>query len=342
MRAEKNFKKFFLSLGNFPRLLLLVTVAWLFVLISVSALLVSESLSGAFKTPVSAGGMLFFTAFFALLVLGLGVSLLFHARLFPAYARHIRRGGLGMLFLFFAADGLAVSSGAPLMTQVLFWTVWLAEFGFFLRLESLRKHRAPETPEPLPGSESASRSVSRSGSGFTPDSAPRRRSRKSAEYAPLDFVKLSERGYEDSFREEKPQKENYWSYDYTEEEEGEEKPQKENHWSYDYTEEEEGEELLPAGTSQQLRRYTAPDGTDVFSGLLRGTFAPNQRKITLFAAFCPPFSRIPAVECVSVEGEASVEISQLTPQGVRLSVKKSHAVPFEDSAVFQFTARDAD
>ncbi|MDO4629526.1 MAG: hypothetical protein Q4C70_10115 [Planctomycetia bacterium] len=108
----------------------------------------------------------------------------------------------------------------------------------------------------------------------------------------------------------------------------------------DFEEEEEPETLLPAEVSQQLERSVRPEGGERISGLLRGNFGPKQMKITLFTGFCPPFTRIPSVKCVVVEGDAELEITHITPQGVSLSVRKKQRVPFEDSVILHLLAEE--
>lgn len=105
-------------------------------------------------------------------------------------------------------------------------------------------------------------------------------------------------------------------------------------------EEEELETLLPTEVNQQLERSVSPEGEERISGLLRGNFGPNQSKIMIFTGFCPPFTRIPSVKCDVVEGDAEVEITHITPQGVSLSVRKRQRVPFEDSVILHLLAEE--
>ncbi len=101
---------------------------------------------------------------------------------------------------------------------------------------------------------------------------------------------------------------------------------------------EELDEILPVGVTQQLERSTTPEHGEQITGFLRGEFAPNQTKISLFAGFCPPLTRIPSVECFVVEGDAQLEVTQVLPHGFSVSVKKRQRVPFGDFVLLQFTA----
>ncbi len=308
--VQKFFKKFFFTLGKSRRFFLLGTFGGGIVFFAASVFLAVRSLSGAFTRPVSAGEMLFFSLFFAAFVMVLGVCVRICAKDFSLFARRIRLAGIGTLFVLFAADGLAVSSGASRGAQLIFGFIWLAELAFFARLEFPQKTDAHEIST-LKNSEEPSQLNTESKIEPKTTSEPESKLESESKLEPES--------------ESEP--------------ESKLEPESESE-TEDFFEEECEEELLPADTSQQLRRFETPDAEDVLSGLLRAVFVPNQRKVTLFVAFCPVFSCIPTVECEAVEGEATVEAAQTTPCGVRLVVSKSRFVPFEDSAVLKFTARE--
>jgi len=101
---------------------------------------------------------------------------------------------------------------------------------------------------------------------------------------------------------------------------------------------EELDGILPPGVTQQAERSTTQGHGEQITGFLRGEFAPNQTKISLFAGFCPPLTCIPSIECFVVEGDAQLEVTQVLPHGFSVSVKKRQRVPFGDSVLLQFTA----
>ncbi len=101
---------------------------------------------------------------------------------------------------------------------------------------------------------------------------------------------------------------------------------------------EELNEILPAGVTQQMERSATLEHGEQITGFLRGEFAPNQTKLSLFAGFCPPLTHIPSVECLVVEGDAQLEVTQALPHGFSISVKKRQRVPFGDSVLLHFTA----
>ncbi|MCR5164152.1 MAG: hypothetical protein K6C40_09060 [Thermoguttaceae bacterium] len=100
----------------------------------------------------------------------------------------------------------------------------------------------------------------------------------------------------------------------------------------------EEDEPLPTGVRQKLERLQNPDGSEEISGLLRADFLPNQTKVPLFVGFCPPFCQTPVVECFSLDGTTDVEIVQIAPHGVQLSIRKKPRVPLEDSVILTFRA----
>jgi len=118
----------------------------------------------------------------------------------------------------------------------------------------------------------------------------------------------------------------------------ESKPNSRKEFSEESEELQEEDDSLPPDVNQKLERLLRPDGSVEISGLLRADFSPNQTKVSLFVAFCPPFRQIPTVECFSPDDLARVEIIQNAPHGVQLSVRKARPVPFDDSVVLTFRA----
>jgi hypothetical protein len=56
--------------------------------------------------------------------------------------------------------------------------------------------------------------------------------------------------------------------------------------------------------------------------LLRGTFAPGQRALSLHVAFCPPLESTPQVQAHQLEGAgANVKVAQVLPYGVRIDLR---------------------
>ena len=72
---------------------------------------------------------------------------------------------------------------------------------------------------------------------------------------------------------------------------------------------------------QQLTRARTAEGREVVSGTLTAEFAPGERSVTLHAAFCPPFERLPHVEAVADDDAATVKLAQVLHNGVRLDVR---------------------
>ena len=73
---------------------------------------------------------------------------------------------------------------------------------------------------------------------------------------------------------------------------------------------------------QQLTRVRRPDGSEAVHATLAAQFAPGARIVTLHAAFCPPFARLPQVEAGTIDGaDASVKIVQVLTHGVRIDVQ---------------------
>lgn len=103
-------------------------------------------------------------------------------------------------------------------------------------------------------------------------------------------------------------------------------------------------DLLPLNATQNLTRSVAPNSEtnqpeDTLSGLLRVTFTTHQKSSLIYVAFCPPFAKVPVVECNSCDGIAEVDPPMtILPHGVQIPVSRSETEQ-EESAVFYFTAK---
>lgn len=72
---------------------------------------------------------------------------------------------------------------------------------------------------------------------------------------------------------------------------------------------------------QQLSRFRTAEGSEIIRGTLTAEFAAGERSVTLHAAFCPPFERLPHVEAEADDAAATVKVSQVLHNGVRLDVR---------------------
>ena len=72
---------------------------------------------------------------------------------------------------------------------------------------------------------------------------------------------------------------------------------------------------------QQLTRIRTADGSEIVCGTLTAEFAPGERTVTLHAAFCPPFERLPHVEAEVDDVAATIKIAQVLHNGVRFDVR---------------------
>lgn len=74
--------------------------------------------------------------------------------------------------------------------------------------------------------------------------------------------------------------------------------------------------------SQQLTRLCDASGHDAVKALLRGTFAPGQRALSLHIAFCPPLESTPEVQAHQLEGaDARIKVGQALPYGARIDLR---------------------
>jgi len=90
---------------------------------------------------------------------------------------------------------------------------------------------------------------------------------------------------------------------------------------------------------QQLTRSRTTDGHDVVRGTLVAEFAPGERTVTLFVAFCPPFERLPHVE---LESAAGAKVIQTLHNGAQLDVRLPRAAETSTTATVDIYATDAE
>ena len=93
---------------------------------------------------------------------------------------------------------------------------------------------------------------------------------------------------------------------------------------------------------QQLTRYRTASGQDVVRGKLTASFAVGERTATLYAAFCPPFERLPAVEAEVVEDEfaATAKLVQVLHNGIQLEVRLARPSPDGHRLAVEFFASE--
>ena len=103
-------------------------------------------------------------------------------------------------------------------------------------------------------------------------------------------------------------------------------------------------DLLPLNATQNLTRSVVLNSEtnqpeDTLSGLLRVTFATHQKSSLIYVAFCPPFAKVPIVECDSCDGIAGVDPPMtILPHGVQIPVSRSETEQ-EESSVFYLTVK---
>lgn len=94
---------------------------------------------------------------------------------------------------------------------------------------------------------------------------------------------------------------------------------------------------------QQLTRIRTDEGHDAIRGSLIAEFAAGERQATLYAAFCPPFERLPELEVnVADDSDASVKVSQLLHNGVQLEVRLATPADEPTSVAIEFFAINAE
>jgi hypothetical protein len=90
---------------------------------------------------------------------------------------------------------------------------------------------------------------------------------------------------------------------------------------------------------QELTRYRLADGREAVRGTLRAEFALRERSTTLYAAFCPPFERLPQVEAIRLDGPlATVKLAQVLHQGAQIEVRLSGVADCQQSVTVRLSA----
>lgn len=104
-----------------------------------------------------------------------------------------------------------------------------------------------------------------------------------------------------------------------------------------------GEVVAEDQVLQQLTRVRRPDGSEMVQGRLAAQFAPGARVVTLHAAFCPPFARLPQVEAEVADGpDLTVRIVQVLASGVRIDVQLERAADRAQCATVEIVAIEGD
>jgi len=92
---------------------------------------------------------------------------------------------------------------------------------------------------------------------------------------------------------------------------------------------------------QRLTRSRTADGCETIRGTLIAEFAPSERTAVIHVAFCPPFERLPSIECEAVDGPAcDVKLAQVLHQGTRLEARLSHASTAAERVTIEIVATD--
>ena len=106
------------------------------------------------------------------------------------------------------------------------------------------------------------------------------------------------------------------------------------------SEEDDFEALYPADVYQQWTRQIGSEGEDIQTGWFRVSFAAQQRRACVNAAFCPPFEAVPETELEIIDGaELAATVSACYPHGARIELKLSVPSPLEQTALIRFTAK---
>jgi len=94
---------------------------------------------------------------------------------------------------------------------------------------------------------------------------------------------------------------------------------------------------------QQLTRIRTEGGREAIRGLLIAEFAPGERQVTLYIAFCPPFERLPQVEVnVADDSDAAVKLTQLLHNGAQLDVRLPQTADENTTVALELFATDTD
>jgi hypothetical protein len=98
---------------------------------------------------------------------------------------------------------------------------------------------------------------------------------------------------------------------------------------------------LPRNVSQQLTRASDEQGVDVLFGVLRGTFAPDQRAIRLHVSFCPPFETMPDISIEQTDGpEVRITVGQIQTFGARIEARLTSVFQESQDVLLEIFARE--
>lgn len=340
---SKNFlKKFFPTASKCPKFFPFGVLGGIFFFWTANFFLILRRIFGFFPNSFSLLGVLAFSAAFGTAALFLSLLLRFGLE---KNARIQRRVFLLLLWASYFAAGLALlTPGTPLTACALFFLLFAVEFFLALCVEFPQLLRrvgfgsrggwfGQEVPTPSraePETDAVLHSPLSEVEPGTPSETP---SDTPTETSPASQPEFPPQTHQTAVDSESALPSGESSEVFSEEFGEEQEEFDEELEDFD----EESAELLPPGASSQLERSSGVNGEKI-TGFLRGDFAPNQTKTTLFIAICPPFLRCPSVECFPAEGDAAVEVTRALPHGVTLTLKKSRRVPFEDSVILHFTA----
>ncbi|WP_197528897.1 hypothetical protein [Aeoliella mucimassa] len=94
---------------------------------------------------------------------------------------------------------------------------------------------------------------------------------------------------------------------------------------------------------QHIVRMRDKDGREYIHATLRGEIAADQRHVTLYLGFCPPFPTIPQVEAEVIEGPAATtKVVQILHNGVQIDVELDANVSKSVTVVVEAVAYEAD
>lgn len=93
---------------------------------------------------------------------------------------------------------------------------------------------------------------------------------------------------------------------------------------------------------QQVTRTRTAVGQETIHGQLLAEFIPGERQSTVYAAFCPPFERLPVVEVnVADDFDAAVKTTQLFHNGVQFEVRLAEPAENCFRLLIEFVATDS-
>ena len=94
---------------------------------------------------------------------------------------------------------------------------------------------------------------------------------------------------------------------------------------------------------QQLTRVRTEEGHEAIRGLLIGEFAPGERQVTLYIAFCPSFEHLPQIDVnVADDSDATVKLTQSLHNGAQLEVRLPQPAEDATTVTIELFATDAD